>query len=60
LPPPLLEGPLKLDGTFYAAKFQDHSDHPGTLSSPQRKSRVIKPESLPTVKRHHVAPGTSR
>ena len=28
LSPPLLEGPLKLDSTFHAAKLQYHSSHP--------------------------------
>jgi len=49
---PLLERPLKLDRAFHAAKLQDYSNHPrDTLLLPEPKSRVIKPESLPTVKR---------
>jgi hypothetical protein len=57
---PLLKGPLKLDRAFYAAKLQDYSDHPrDPFLLPEPRSRVIKPESLPTVKRPHFAPRTS-
>src|SRR5438477_439991 len=36
------------------------SDSEETLSSPEMKSRVIKPESHPTLKRRHSASGSSR
>src|SRR5437667_9515655 len=58
---PLLEAPLKLDRAFHAAKLQHHPYHSEeTLSSPEPKSRVIKPESHPTLKRRHSASGSSQ
>jgi len=61
LSPSLLEAPLKLDRALHAAKLQHHPYHSEeTLSSPELKSRVIKPESHPTLKRRHSASGSSR
>ncbi len=50
----------KLDRAFHAAKLQHHPYHQGSFLLPEPKSRVIKPESHPTLKRRHRASRTSR